>query len=81
MVDVAKRASKRRKELGFTQAELAERSAVSLGSLRRFEQTGAIAFDSLVRICIALDCEHDLDGLFSKRAYRTIQEVIDAQGR
>ena len=81
MADVGKRAAKRRKELGFTQVQLARRSSVSLGSLRRFEQTGAIAFDSLVRICIALDCERDLDGLFSKRAYRTIQEVIDAQGR
>jgi len=78
---VAKRAAKRRKELGLSQAELAERAAVSLGSLRRFEQTGAIAFESLVRICFALGCENDLDALFSKRAYRSIQEVIDAQSR
>ena len=77
--DVAKRAAARRKRLGLTQAQLAERAAVSLGSLRRFEQTGAVAFESLVRICIALGCEDDLDALFSKRAYRSIQEVIDAQ--
>ena len=76
---VAKRAATRRKELGYTQPELAERSAVSLGSLRRFEQTGQIAFDSLVRICIALGCENDLEALFARRAYRSIQEVIDAQ--
>ena len=78
---VAERAAKRRKELGYTQTELAERAAVSLSSLRRFEQTGQVAFESLVRICIALECEHDLGALFSKRAYRSIQEVIDAQGR
>lgn len=81
MADVAKRAARRRKELGYTQAELAKRSAVSLGSLRRFEQTGRIAFDSLVRICIALECEDDLDALFAKRAFRSIREVIDAQRR
>ena len=78
---VAERAAKRRKELGLTQSELAKRAAVSLGSLRRFEQTGAISFESLVRICIALGCEDDLDSLFAKRAYRSIQEVIDAQRR
>ena len=77
--DVAKRAAKRRKELGFTQAELAERAGMSLGSLRRFEQTGAIAFESFVRICVALGCEDDLESLFARRAYRSIQEVIDAQ--
>ena len=80
-VSVAKRAAARRKELGFSQAELAKRAAVSLGSLRRFEQTGAVAFESLVRICIALGCEDDLEALFSRRVYRSIQEVIDAQGR
>ena len=78
---VGKRAAKRRKELGFTQAELAERAGVSLGSLRRFEQTGRVAFESLVRICIALECEDDLEALFARRAYRSIQEVIDAQRR
>ena len=78
---VAKRAAERRKELGLTQAVLASRAAVSLGSLRRFEQTGQVSFDSLVRICIALGCEDDLNVLFAKRAYRSIQEVIDAQGR
>ena len=78
---VAKRAAKRRKELGFTQADLSSRACVSLGSLRRFEQTGQVAFESLVRICIALGCEDDLDTLFARRAYQSIQEVIDAQGR
>ena len=79
--ETAERAAKRRKELGLTQVELAKRADVSLGSLRRFEQTGSIAFESLVRICIALGCEDDVDALFAKRAYRSIQEVIDAQRR
>ena len=79
MMGVAERAAKRRKALELTQAQLAQRADVSLGSLRRFEQTGRIAFESLVRICIALDCEDELDALFSKRAYTSIQEVIDAQ--
>lgn len=76
-LDVAKREKSRRKRLGLTQAALAEKSGVSLGSLRRFEQTGEISFASLVDLCYALGCQSDLEGLFSTSAYRSIQEVID----
>ena len=78
---VAKREKARRQALGVTQQQLSARSGVSLSSLRRFEQTGQISFESLVRLARALDCESDLDTLFSKPAYRSIQEVIDDQRR
>lgn len=76
-LDVAKREKARRKRLGLTQVELSKKSGVSLGSLRRFEQTGEISFASLVDLCYALGCAEDLAGLFSTPAYRSIQEVID----
>lgn len=74
--EVAQRVRKRRKESGLTQAQLAEKAGMTLASYKRFEQTGLIAFQSLAAIAIALDCESDLDGLFAKRAYRSIEEVI-----
>jgi transcriptional regulator with XRE-family HTH domain len=77
--EVALREKVRRRKLGITQERLATMSGVSVGSIRRFEQTGAIAFESLVRIMRALDCEDELSALFSKPAYRSIQEVIDEQ--
>ena len=77
--DVARRAKERRRALGLTQPQLAAKSGVSLGSLRRFEQTGEISLHSLVRIAAALDCQGDFDALFAAKAFRTIQEVIDAQ--
>lgn len=77
--DVALRARARRRALGITQQQLSERSGVALGTLRRFEQTGQISFNALVSVCRALDCESDLDALFAKHAYRSIQEVIDEQ--
>ena len=46
------------------------------GSLRRFEQTGQISFESLVSITFALGCEDNLEHLFSKPAYTSIEEVI-----
>ena len=76
-LDVAKREKERRKRLGLSQVERAKRADVSLGSLRRFEQTGDISFASLVNLCYALNCQDELEGLFSAPAYRTIQEVID----
>jgi transcriptional regulator with XRE-family HTH domain len=43
-----------RKAAGFTQAELAKRAQCSLGSYKRFESTGLIAFDALLRIAFVL---------------------------
>lgn len=74
--EVAAREKSLRKRRGLTQKQLAHKAGVSLGSLRRFEQTGSIAFDSLVAISFALRCEDELDNLFSKPAYSSIEEVI-----
>ena len=77
LAGVAAREKALRKKQGFSQEALARKAGVSLGSLRRFEQTGRIAFDSLVAISFALGCESELDGLFAKPAYTSIQEVIE----
>ena len=77
MRDVAAREKSLRKSRHITQQQLAEKASVSLGSLRRFEQTGQVSFDSLVAIAFALGCESQFDSLFAKPAYSSIQEVID----
>jgi transcriptional regulator with XRE-family HTH domain len=38
-----------RKQAGLTQQELARRSGVSLGSIKRFESTGQISLESLLK--------------------------------
>lgn len=76
MQEVAMREKALRKARRLTQSQLAEKTGVSLGSLRRFEQTGQISFESLVSISYALGCENELDGLFAKPAYSSIEEVI-----
>ncbi len=38
-----------RKQAGLTQSELAKRSGVSLGSIKRFELTGQISLESLLK--------------------------------
>ena len=70
-----------RKRKKLSQKSLALRSGVSLGSLKRFEQTGEISLQSLTKIAIALEVEGELEELFSKVLFASIDEVIHAQTR
>lgn len=78
-LDLARRVAARRKEQHITQRELAERSNVSLGSIKRFEQTGEISLSSLMRIAVVLGYEQDLDQIFARKAYSSIEEIIREQ--
>ena len=60
-------------------ASMAGSAGVSLGSLKRFEQTGNISLDSLIKIAFVLNCQEDFESLFAKKGYSSIQEVIDGQ--
>ena len=53
-----------RKEKKFSQEELSKRSGVSLGSVKRFEQTGEISLISLSKIAIVLGVSEQLETLF-----------------
>jgi transcriptional regulator with XRE-family HTH domain len=48
--EVGDRFKRRRLALDLTQAGLAKRSGVALGSLKRFETTGLVAFESLLKL-------------------------------
>jgi transcriptional regulator with XRE-family HTH domain len=78
---VADRMVARRKEHKLSQAELAQKSGVSLGSLRRFEQHHEISLTGLIGIAFALGCENDFDALFSQPYYANIDDVITARKR
>ena len=79
--DIVKRMRARRKEQKLTQAELSRRADVSLGSLKRFEQTGNIALDSLIKIAFVLGCQDDFEGLFAKKGYTILRNHPDIQVR
>lgn len=49
----------RRLEIGYTQRTLAEKSGVSLGSIKRFENSGEIALKSLLKLSLVLECLED----------------------
>ena len=52
-----------RKQLKMSQEEMAERSGVSLGSLKRFENTGKISMDSLLKLMHLLGRLNEFDSL------------------
>ncbi len=74
--DLAHRVAARRKEAGLTQAQLAEKSGVSLGSIKRFERLHQISLSSLVNIAFALHCESDFANLFAQKRYASIEDVV-----
>lgn len=63
LLEVRDRFKRRRLALNLTQAGLAKRSGVALGSLKRFETSGLVAFDSLLKLALVLDCLGDFDRL------------------
>ena len=77
--DIAQKIVRLRKRKKITQKQLAARSGVSLGSLKRFEQSGEISLQSLKKIAIALDMENELEGLFDNVPFESIEEVINEQ--
>lgn len=75
--EVRDRFKRRRLGLNLTQAGLAKRSGVALGSLKRFETTGLIAFDSLLKLALVLDCLGDFDGLVAENAQSLRGKPLD----
>jgi len=75
-LQLAQRARARRLEQNLTQQGLAERSGVALGTLKRFETTGEISLDSLVRLAVALGAEEGFQQLFLPRPVETIDALL-----
>ena len=68
----------RRKALGYTQPELATRSGVSLGSLKRFETSGQISLESLLKLALVLECLGEFGALceVEKERFESIKDVL-----
>jgi len=66
-----------RKKLKISQSILAQKSGVSLGSIKRFETKYEISLQSFIKIAIALDLDSDFEKLFSNKTYTSIDEVIN----
>ena len=66
-----------RRKMKLSQSRLASLSGVSLGSIKRFEQTGEISLQSFARIAGALNCDDTLIKVFKKEYYSSIMDIIN----
>ena len=66
-----------RKKLKISQEVLAQKSGVSLGSIKRFETKHEISLQSFIKITIALGLDGDFENLFTTKTYTSIDEVIN----
>ena len=73
---LANRVKQTRIRRSITQEELAERSGVSFGSVKRFEQTGEISLKHLIMISKVLRSSEQWDELFSLSNYESMEELL-----
>lgn len=74
LLEIAERHKALRKATKLSQSELAVRAGISLGSLKRFEQTGQISLESLLKLVHVLDRLKDFDAILGMD-----QTLMDAE--
>jgi len=78
---IVERVKERRKELGLTQAMLAQRTGVSYASIRRFERTGEISFTSLLSLARVLQSLADFNLVFGNEIIPDLKEYNNGNKR
>ena len=81
---IASGARNRRLQLNLSQQTLSEKSGVSYGSLKKFEQTGQISLESLLKLAVVLGRVDDFKALFVPApaiAALSLDELIETDKR
>lgn len=65
-----------RKELKWTQEDLADKSGVSYGSIKRFERLGKISFESLLKIAEALSRLDEFENTFITKSDQRLKNLF-----
>jgi len=82
--DIAQRAKERRLHLNISQKTLSERSGVSFSTIRKFEQTGKISLESLLKIAISLNTLEDFELIFQSKPpekFNSLDEILKDSNR
>lgn len=77
---IAGKVRAKRLERNLSQQTLSKRSGVSYGSLKKFEQTGQISLESLLKLAIILGCMDHFNTLFEPKSYKemlSLDEMIN----
>ena len=73
----------KRLALSLTQDALSKRSGISLGSLKRFEASGAISLESLLKIALVLECIDDFTNIANHKelSIKSIDDILNKKKR
>jgi transcriptional regulator with XRE-family HTH domain len=66
---------------GWTQAELAERSGVSLSTLKLLEREGKGSLQRLAKIAVVLNLDGELRGLFAESTHFESMDAVERSSR
>src|ERR1700722_9116822 len=69
---LAQLAQTKRLSLNLSQRSLAARSGVSFGTLKKFERSGKISLESLLKIALVLGSLDDFMALFKEKPYEQL---------
>lgn len=81
---LAKQAQTKRLAANLSQNTLAQRSGVSLGVLKKFEHTGKISLESLLKLAQALESLEEFKDLFKPTPlehYASLDELLNLKKR
>ena len=78
---LARRLREARKAKGWTQAELATRSGLSVATVARLEQSGQGQISSFIHLCTALGRLDDFDAVLKSTAPSSLDELRRRHGR
>ena len=78
---LAARVKELRLARGWRQVTLARRSGVSLASLRRFEESGRVSLQNLLKLAFALNRLDDFDNLFQSPRVSSLAELEAVEKR
>lgn len=82
--EIAKKSQEKRLKLNLSQQTLSEKSGVSYGALKKFEQKGQISLESLLKIALALGEMDTFEHLFTKvddALPASLDELLDEHQR
>lgn len=81
MEEIKDKFKQKRLSLDLTQEGLSTKSGVSLGSVKRFETTGQIALESLLKLAFVLECLEDFQNIATKKIeiYETMDDLLKSK--
>lgn len=81
---IPRQAKEKRLSLNLSQASLSKRSGVSFGVIKKFETTGKISLESLLKLALVLESLEEFASLFPLKpleSYTTLDELLKTKPR